>query len=323
LKIDTLDWRTEQDKFINYYFKNSIPVVIKNHGFNKETYNFDNFIDKYQSVNTLITNLKTGISAKRALADIINSPDKSQLYVHNSESFWKHDTSLLKNLNLSTFEQILNRKNLSSQLFVGANFKSGTDFHCANNINIFIQASGNKKWHFVDPEFTFLMYPYAAVKNNGYFYSGIRYNFQNENNLIEEHYPLFSHCPRYEADLAEGDLLFNPPLWWHAVETISGNNISISNRIGRLAFSTTAPNDIFKFDQIDTNHLASSIQLFTPSSWGVLYNMIKYIVFERSKVQGQTYLTEDGTPMFEQTSHDNSSANLQVKNKIYKYWRKK
>ena len=44
-----------------------------------------------------------------------------------------------------------------------------------------------------------------------------------------EAFPLFKYCPTYYAEVGPGDVLFNPPWWWHAIKN-SENTVGVASR---------------------------------------------------------------------------------------------
>jgi oxalate decarboxylase/phosphoglucose isomerase-like protein (cupin superfamily) len=49
-------------------------------------------------------------------------------------------------------------------------------------------------------------------------------------NYDKKAFPLFQYCPVYTAVLEEGDVLFNPPWWWHSIKNISDTTIGVASR---------------------------------------------------------------------------------------------
>ena len=45
-----------------------------------------------------------------------------------------------------------------------------------------------------------------------------------------EFFPAFAHCPIFEVTLEPGDLLLNPPWWWHAVRNVSETTVGVASR---------------------------------------------------------------------------------------------
>ncbi|RYH19390.1 hypothetical protein EON65_26145 [archaeon] len=38
-------------------------------------------------------------------------------------------------------------------------------------------------------------------------------------------FPLFQYCPVYGTVLDEGDVLFNPPYWWHSIRNVTETTV--------------------------------------------------------------------------------------------------
>ena len=38
-------------------------------------------------------------------------------------------------------------------------------------------------------------------------------------------FPLFQYCPVYSTVLDEGDVLFNPPYWWHSIRNVTETTV--------------------------------------------------------------------------------------------------
>lgn len=102
------------------------------------------------------------------------------------------------------------------QVFISS--KGGfTPIHNASSHNIFIQAEGEKKWILypveysciIDPSPARNMYRSAPIRN-GKDFNAFKNNFDD--------YPLYKFTDRYEVHLKAGDILYNPPYFWHTVE---------------------------------------------------------------------------------------------------------
>ncbi len=158
------------------------------------------------------------------------------------------------------------------QVFVGPN-NSYTPLHNANAGNIFTQVHGTKEWMLYPEYYTAVMDP-NPVRSN-YRTAPIRKEYGPYNPFDPEHehpYHLFQYIDRYYGKLNPGDILYNPPYWWHAVKSY-GDNIGVGYRWLPLGFNfkhsplysfldmcTTRPPvwKTWKLSQIDPNltHLA-------------------------------------------------------------------
>lgn len=106
-----------------------------------------------------------------------------------------------------------NRAPLFHQMFMGWR-SQGSTVHCAIGINLFRQISGRKRWYFIAPEQTPWVYP--KIYANGY--SATSRTIQT--NAESAGAPWFEQLERYTVILEPGDLLINPPWWWHCVENL-------------------------------------------------------------------------------------------------------
>ena len=110
------------------------------------------------------------------------------------------------------------------QIFVGRQ-GTGTPFHHAAVYNWFYQVDGKKHWWFIDPYDSFLTYPVAILgRAAGFSFCLFPYEYN------EKAFPLFQYCPMYSAVLEPGDVLFNPPWWWHAIKNVTETTVAVASR---------------------------------------------------------------------------------------------
>lgn len=117
------------------------------------------------------------------------------------------------------------------QVFIGGK-GTKTHIHCAAEHNIFIQVYGRKHWVIYPPEYDCALQP--EVTRTPYFHTAF-----DPDHPDYEKYPAMEYLDRYECTLEAGDILFNPPSYWHHVTNLSGS-------IG-VGFRWFAP-DCFKID---------------------------------------------------------------------------
>jgi hypothetical protein len=292
-------------EFYENFIKKCHPVVLTGVQFEKDRWNFDYFKKTYSDKSVLITDLKIGTSSRRKLSALFNQSAQERLYVHNCESLWADDPTLLKSLCLEQFIPFLKRDMKCAQIFMGYGGNTGTDMHCANNFNIFFQLKGAKKWRFVNPEYTPLVFPVSS-RENGYFAALI--NSGPDDDQHPEVSRLFKHCPRFETIVNEGEVLFNPPFWWHSVSALpeTPETISVSTRWGSAALSTIVGDKKMKIDCVETNHVLTSLQF--PLALRSLYPEILYQIKQNlgSAPLGPTVILNNSIDtIFESTSHDN------------------
>ena len=77
------------------------------------------------------------------------------------------------------------------------------------------------------PKHTFWMYG-LLHKTGGYGDSPIDHNRPAKEQ--SDRFPLFEQVPVYSARLGPGDVLINPPWWWHAINNVTGATIGCAAR---------------------------------------------------------------------------------------------
>ena len=92
-----------------------------------------------------------------AVDDILTGKEESR-YAHNIANIFNEHPDLEAQLELDRFLPHLGPgRHLGTHLFIGGS-KTGTAFHCANNLNVFFNIYGEKDWFFVHPKHAFWMY---------------------------------------------------------------------------------------------------------------------------------------------------------------------
>lgn len=115
------------------------------------------------------------------------------------------------------------------QVFMGGD-KSITPLHNASQSNLFTQVVGEKKWTLYHHANTPVIDP-APVKN---IYRGAPYKkesgpFDPFHPNFDAPYSLFEYIDGFSVHLNPGDVLWNPPYYWHGVENI-GESIGVGYR---------------------------------------------------------------------------------------------
>lgn len=126
--------------------------------------------------------------------------------------------NILDEVEFRKIEETFSCKILRPELFI-AGPQSSTYFHCAAGGNIFCQLHGQKKWVFVAPWHSAWMYP--NVGHNPSATSFISPIITQKQDKDSSRYPLYNFIPKYTVTLSPGDILFNPPWWWHEVTNLS------------------------------------------------------------------------------------------------------
>jgi hypothetical protein len=121
------------------------------------------------------------------------------------------------------YKWLLERKNKFSlfdsfQIFIGGK-GTITHIHNANPPNLFVQVYGEKSWilysHYytmvIDPEPVRNVYRNAPYKTNGVPFNPFNPNYETPNTL-------YKYIDGYEVTLKPGDVLWNPPFYWHTIK---------------------------------------------------------------------------------------------------------
>jgi len=159
------------------------------------------------------------IIKKLTLSELVDNirSGKRKHAISCASIFGSHE-QMLEEVNLRKIEEIFGCQILRPELFV-AGTQSCTYFHCAAGGNIFCQLHGEKKWVFVAPWHSAWIYP--NVGHNPSATSFVSPVISKKQEKDPSRYPLYNYIPKYTVHLRAGDILFNPPWWWHEVSNLS------------------------------------------------------------------------------------------------------
>ena len=101
------------------------------------------------------------------------------------------------------------------QVFIGGK-GTKTTLHCAGEHNLFTQVHGRKHWFFIEPQADVWLNP--PVTRAPYFHS--MFNPEEPDHVA---YPGMATTQIWECTLEPGDVLFNPPFWWHQVHNLTAS----------------------------------------------------------------------------------------------------
>jgi hypothetical protein len=107
------------------------------------------------------------------------------------------------------------------QVFIGGK-GTRTPLHAAIDHNLFTQVYGNKHWYIYGPENSAIFDP--PVTRTPYFQSMFDPDSPDFQTFPNAHY-----LQTWECELKAGDVLFNPPSWWHQVTNLN-NSIGVGFR---------------------------------------------------------------------------------------------
>jgi quercetin dioxygenase-like cupin family protein len=221
------------------------PVILRN--FMKDsdltkTMTWKNILEKYGDEDVFLTRKELdGYPGK--LRDV----EDPAVYLHNSEKLFNKYPEIRNLFEYDKLEDYLTMKVGYEQLFIGKE-GTGTPFHNAAVYNMFYMIDGKKKWWFVDPYDTFLAYPICVL---GRAASIIGCLWPHEYNV--EAFPLFKYCPVYYAEVGPGDVLFNPPWWWHSIKNSATKTVGVASRwhtdgiVGHKGVMSEEDYDIYRF----------------------------------------------------------------------------
>ena len=155
------------------------------------------------------------------------SPKGSGEYARFSPIVHEHP-ELKDDLDVGWFEQFKSRLEfwVARQLFIGGP-KTSSKLHAAFISNFFVQIHGRKRWVLFSPVFNSAFMPPVDRSTT------ISCSREWESPSFEED-SLFSRIQGFETELDPGDILFNPPFFWHQVE-----NLTVSIGLSCRYFSAT------------------------------------------------------------------------------------
>lgn len=188
-----------------------------------------------------LQNQRLKMTFREAFDDVVHN-EKSRKYLFfpvNSRENFNHSVAgkaealrekineaVLNDLDLSRIWQGFGTKNhknyFGAQFVIGRGSSdteetSGTGWHCAAGNNWFAQVVGSKRWYFMDPEYSALMFPLRGGKVN---------MMTGNRNMGSFH----DHMPLRYSDIRAGDLLYNPDWEWHTIKNYEGLSFGVPIR---------------------------------------------------------------------------------------------
>lgn len=261
-------------KFFEEYIKRPHPVVLKGFARNSpavKKWSVNWVVEKFGHEKALTKTLM-GDNIPGHVRDI-NTPGT---YLHNCEAIFVNHPELVKDLELEKLTPLVSENGsmrlannhpragpLPIQFFLGRG-GTGTGFHCANGFNWFFMVEGRKKWTFVDPRWTVLTFP---ALNRGALYQSCAVT--DPNTVLDKYKPLWRVCPRYAAELEPGDVLLNPPWWWHCIENLTKDSTAVATRW--MDTKTLRP---LTGVGTDANRLFTAFQIFSPVFMKLQFSLI-------------------------------------------------
>jgi mannose-6-phosphate isomerase-like protein (cupin superfamily) len=222
------------ERKVMFYLLNDHPFVMR--GINLkcfETMKFDKLMEKVGN-NKVYMSPSQEKSCPDNVFTEFNNIVKNKCYITNSTNLFYYYHDLLPDDDMKIIGKNINNfmSNDSKQLFVGVTKGSGTALHAAYTNNFFIMIEGEKRWTFFNPNQLALLYP-NFQKKGIYMASESRFlnmNMGNEMENIKYNFPLIKYAERYEVDIKEGDILYNPKSWFHSVYNKTEISVACSTR---------------------------------------------------------------------------------------------
>lgn len=155
---------------------------------------------------------------------------ENKCYITNSTNLFYHYKDLLPDSDMDIIKNIIDdyMSNNSKQLFLGVVKGTGTALHAAYTNNFYLMIQGEKKWTFFNPNQLALLYP-NFQKKGIYMASESRFLNMDTDELLDK-FPLIKYAERYEVDLKEKDILYNPMSWFHSVYNKTDISVACSTR---------------------------------------------------------------------------------------------
>lgn len=221
--------------FLNEFVKKGRPAILKNSRIAAMNWTTDNLAERYPDFMAVTRCISGAAKAKRwPLRDYVDSRNGTEVcYLDNNAELFEQHPELVAELELHKIaEHMAGEKAVApgakpksyffSQIFLSVFSTTGALFHAANYNNMFFMIQGKKKWTFVDPSNSFLIYPFfnGLMRDTKSFLTWHVMHAPNSSDIINTHFPLYRYCPKYTATLEPGDLLINPVRatpWMHVV----------------------------------------------------------------------------------------------------------
>jgi Cupin-like domain len=165
--------------------------------------------------------------------------EKKQCYISNSTNLFHFYPELFPDSDVEKIKEAIGggMECNSKQLFVGTREGTGTAMHAAYTNNFFLMIQGRKKWTFFNPNQLALLYPHFT-KSGIYMVSESDFqNMQTQYHEMKKRFPLLTYAHRYEIELEEKDILYNPMSWFHAVYNTTEISVGCSTRWSKSFFT--------------------------------------------------------------------------------------
>lgn len=216
-----------------FYLKNDYPFVMRGIDLKCfKTMRFDNLL-KTAGNNKVYMSPSSEETCRDNIFTELKNITENKCYITNSTNLFYHYEDLLPDSDMDIIKSIIDgcMNNDSKQLFCGITKGTGTALHAAYTNNFFLMIHGEKKWTFFNPNQLALLYP-SFQKKGIYMASESRFMSMDTFATIDK-FPLMKYVERYEIDLEERDILYNPMSWFHSVYNKTDVSVACSTRWSR------------------------------------------------------------------------------------------
>jgi len=226
--VDQIDFKEK----IMYYIKNDYPFIIR--GANLKCFE----TMKFENLMKIAGNKKVYMSpsGETTCPDNIFTELKNILenkcYIANSTNLFSYYKDLLPDSDMDNIKNLIDgyMSNDSKQLFLGISKGTGTPLHSAYTNNFYLMIQGEKKWTFYNPNQLALLYPFFSKKGIYVSSESRLLDYETDDTRYINRFPLLKYAERYEAELKECDILYNPMSWFHSVYNKTDISVACSTR---------------------------------------------------------------------------------------------
>ena len=173
---------------------------------------------------------------------------EEKIYINNNHTIMGHCRSLFNDIK----ERFLLLKAILRKipdhihiinLFIGYGKNKGSHLHSGGSGNFFTQITGKKHWTFIHPQYSLFLK--GRLSQSG-IHAQTLFDMSDRN--IELPPTIFDHLPRYEVVLEPGDIIWNPPWWWHRIHNVSDDlNIGMAIRLNKVTKLNIQNNFLYTF----------------------------------------------------------------------------
>ena len=243
------------------YLKNNYPFVIRGADLKCfETMKFEKLMKKVGNDKVYMSPSSEESCPDNIFTEFKNIK-KNKCYITNSTNLFYYHDDLLPNSDIEKIKNLIDNymSNDSKQLFVGVTKGTGTALHAAYTNNLFIMIEGEKKWTFFNPNQLALIYP-NFQKTGIYMASESRFlNMDTDINRVTYEFPLIKYAERYEVELKEGDILYNPKSWFHAVYNKTDISVACSTRWSN-SYNSIPDRYMLRYGHMINSHLRDYVK---------------------------------------------------------------